>query len=120
MNTCWVSQSVIVQCHKILITVTDDLVFKMRRLMEKWYFIWKWYGRGCIITNKKWDKNYYQILCGKNVVQVFIMHQTSFWLFEWHEILCMDKPLCNSTLLRIWLKAYISLKGNKLASFTNS
>ena len=56
MDACWVSESVIVQCHEILITVTDDLVVKMRHLMEKWYFIWKWYWKGCIIKNKKWDK----------------------------------------------------------------
>ena len=88
--------------------------------MEKWYFTWKWYWKGCIITNKKWNKNYCQILDWKNFVQIFIMHQTSFWMFEWHEILRMNKRLCNSTLLRIWLKVYISLKGNKLASFANS
>ena len=120
MNACWVSQSVIVQCHQILIIFTDDLVFKMWRIMEKWYFTWKWYWKGCTITNKKWDKNYCQILDWKNFVQIFIMHQTSFWMFEWREILRMNKRLCNSTVLRICLKVYISLKDNKLTSFANS
>ena len=69
MNTCWVSQSVIVQCHQILITVTDDSVYN-----ETFNREWGVYWRGCIITNKKWDKNYYQILCGKNFLQIFIMH----------------------------------------------
>ena len=88
--------------------------------MEKWYFIWKWYWKSFIKANQKWDKSYCQILGWKKFAQIFIMHQTIFWLFEWHEILCMNKRLCNSSLLRNWLQIYIFLKGNKLASFTNS
>ena len=120
VNACWVSQSVLVQCHEVLITVSDSLVFKKWGLMEIWYFSWKWYWKGGIITKKKCDKNYCQILGWKNFVQVFIIHKTFFLMFEVHKILCMNKRLSNSTLITFSLKVYISLKGNKLASFTNS
>ena len=120
VNACWVSQSVLVQYHQVLITVSDCLVFKKWRLMEIWYFSWKWYWKGGIIIKKKCDKNYCQILGWKNFVQVFIMHETFFLVFGVHEILCMNKRMSNSTLIKFSLKVYISLKGNKLASFTNS